>query len=711
MSTDPSVWDEIRRCEEQYERNPESLVFARLADAYRKAGEIDLALKVVADGISRHPDYASGHIVLARCHRDLGGTGEAIAAFQRVAELDPTNLVAIRSLGELSRETGNREGARAWYTQLAQLDPTNEETARLLADLGGPVEQESEAPDPEEPSSADGSFADTDELPGGGGWSGDRPESPGPLDAVQPAEDASGTGAHLDDDELLDWSTGELVSESAADSDEATPPSDDPFEPVTPFESVQTLDPDPFPEPSDPVDREPTEPEDTGPTELDESPESRIDDLWLEDLDAMLGAPSGGETAHAPEGDEGGEVEPHDPDATLELETPAPDGPAEMDPFVDATAGAVDEWLAEPGPLDAPADHVEIPETELPDFAVVDPELPDFAVVEPEPSVIADDGGFGEDAPDEAPPEDSGSPIDPRPGPMDWLAAPESLELVESLPDSAEEETETSEPDFPEADAEPSEPPVDEPPATERDAEDASSDDAPWWEELAQAGLNVGGGAEIESLVEDAQPAEPPPSVLDSLWREEAPESVGEPTPAGSDDADIMTRTMADLYVDQGLYEEAIEIYEELLADRPDDPELQARLEAVRARSGGAEAESAETVEADGSDESMADEPAPAGEGDDTIPLAVYQPQIYEAPTDPEGQAAPSVPEAEPEPVAVPEAEPEPEPETGPWIGEELTSILRAGDRLADERGDEEESSEPAEAGSVLEDWLRRLER
>jgi tetratricopeptide (TPR) repeat protein len=101
MGPDTSSNDEIRRFEEQYRSQPESLVFARLADAYRKAGQSRRALAVLTDGLTRHPDYPSGHIVLARTLRDLGRLDEAASAFQRVLELDGNNLVAVRELEEL----------------------------------------------------------------------------------------------------------------------------------------------------------------------------------------------------------------------------------------------------------------------------------------------------------------------------------------------------------------------------------------------------------------------------------------------------------------------------------------------------------------------------------------------------------------------------------------------------------------------------------
>nr|MDP2470348.1 tetratricopeptide repeat protein [Candidatus Palauibacterales bacterium] len=107
MASDSPTSDEIQRFEEQYERQPESLVFARLADAYRKAGQPEKALALLDDGLLRHPDYPSGHIVRARALRDLGRMEETLDSFRKVLELDGHNLVAISELAGLAEERGD----------------------------------------------------------------------------------------------------------------------------------------------------------------------------------------------------------------------------------------------------------------------------------------------------------------------------------------------------------------------------------------------------------------------------------------------------------------------------------------------------------------------------------------------------------------------------------------------------------------------------
>ncbi len=127
MTPDSSSNDEIRRFEEQYERQPDSLVFARLADAYRKAGNPERAISILEEGLSRHPDYPSGHIVHARTLRDLGRVEDTLDSFRRALELDASNLVAIRELAGLAEERGDADEARHWYERLIQIEPANSE--------------------------------------------------------------------------------------------------------------------------------------------------------------------------------------------------------------------------------------------------------------------------------------------------------------------------------------------------------------------------------------------------------------------------------------------------------------------------------------------------------------------------------------------------------------------------------------------------------
>ncbi|MBT8247618.1 MAG: tetratricopeptide repeat protein, partial [Acidimicrobiia bacterium] len=204
MSPDSPASDEIRRFEEQYRSQPESLVFARLADAYRKAGQPERALEVLDEGLLRHTDYPSGHIVRARALRDLGRVDETLESFRRVLELDGANLVAIRELAGLADERGDIREARHWYERLAHVDPANLEVRQRLRELDA-VDAESQSVERREIEGADGASADgdadsegphswwddsavtaaADSATGDPGWD----EAPGPAVADDPADE------------------------------------------------------------------------------------------------------------------------------------------------------------------------------------------------------------------------------------------------------------------------------------------------------------------------------------------------------------------------------------------------------------------------------------------------------------------------------------------------------------------------------------------
>ncbi|MEJ2546344.1 MAG: tetratricopeptide repeat protein [Gemmatimonadota bacterium] len=174
MPFDESAQDEIRRFEEQFRKQPESLVFARLADAYRKSGDSARALEVLEEGIRRHPDYLSAHIVRARTFRDLGRTDEARSAFERVIEIDAENLVAIRGLAALARDSGDQETEVFWLERLEAADPQSEESSARLDQLRG-----LRPPSP----------ADSPAAPAGGEWWNDPP--PEALPSPSPAGEAN----------------------------------------------------------------------------------------------------------------------------------------------------------------------------------------------------------------------------------------------------------------------------------------------------------------------------------------------------------------------------------------------------------------------------------------------------------------------------------------------------------------------------------------
>jgi tetratricopeptide (TPR) repeat protein len=127
--------DDLQNLIERYRRGNDSRLFAPLADAYRKSGEVDKAIEILEKGLEKHPQYASAHVILAKCYYDKGATERAKAEFRRVLELDGENMVALKFLGDILLAEDARRDAAECYRAVLAIDPTNEEVARALKDL------------------------------------------------------------------------------------------------------------------------------------------------------------------------------------------------------------------------------------------------------------------------------------------------------------------------------------------------------------------------------------------------------------------------------------------------------------------------------------------------------------------------------------------------------------------------------------------------
>ena len=130
---------EIEKLKARFDENPEGRYFAPLADAYRKTGRLDEAIELIQQGLSRHPDYLSAHIVLGRCHLGKKDDPAAKQTFEGVLALDSENIIALKSLAEIGERTGDTIAARRWLDKLLQVDPTNMDAEADLKRLGGPL--------------------------------------------------------------------------------------------------------------------------------------------------------------------------------------------------------------------------------------------------------------------------------------------------------------------------------------------------------------------------------------------------------------------------------------------------------------------------------------------------------------------------------------------------------------------------------------------
>jgi len=121
--------DEVTRYRQILAREPSSLVFASLAEAYRKRNLLKEAVHTCKKGLRIHPNFVSGRVALARTYAEQGKSDLAQKELERVVLSAPDNLVAQRLLVDVYRETRDLERLEKTLHRILALD-TKDEMAR-----------------------------------------------------------------------------------------------------------------------------------------------------------------------------------------------------------------------------------------------------------------------------------------------------------------------------------------------------------------------------------------------------------------------------------------------------------------------------------------------------------------------------------------------------------------------------------------------------
>jgi hypothetical protein len=123
---------EIDKLERRYAENPHGLTFAPLAEVHRKNGDVTRALELLRIGLELHPNYIPASIVLGRCHQDLSDLPAAEEAFAHVLRLDDENVIALKSLADISERQDRLDDAERWLRRLVSVDRSNDEARQQL---------------------------------------------------------------------------------------------------------------------------------------------------------------------------------------------------------------------------------------------------------------------------------------------------------------------------------------------------------------------------------------------------------------------------------------------------------------------------------------------------------------------------------------------------------------------------------------------------
>jgi predicted regulator of Ras-like GTPase activity (Roadblock/LC7/MglB family) len=124
--------DRIVKCNKILDESPNSQIFAALAEAYRKKGELEKAFRVCQNGLKIHPNYGSAHMVMAKINLDKGLYDWAQMEVEKVVDLDGNSHATDLLLSEIFIYKGEFAKATRLLDKLKRVDPKNEHVAKLL---------------------------------------------------------------------------------------------------------------------------------------------------------------------------------------------------------------------------------------------------------------------------------------------------------------------------------------------------------------------------------------------------------------------------------------------------------------------------------------------------------------------------------------------------------------------------------------------------
>ncbi len=119
----------------QYQKNPTSRVFAPLAEAYRKAGMVNDAIKVLKDGLKYNKDYELGYVILAHCYFDHEEYQKGYNVLRPYVKKSPDNIKLQRVFGDICYKLLKYDEALNSYKYILFINAQDDEIQNKVLEL------------------------------------------------------------------------------------------------------------------------------------------------------------------------------------------------------------------------------------------------------------------------------------------------------------------------------------------------------------------------------------------------------------------------------------------------------------------------------------------------------------------------------------------------------------------------------------------------
>ena len=572
--------------ERAYRQNPDVPLFAHLADLYLRRDMVFQALALCEEGCKRFPDYTTGYMVLSKCYEVQENFEDARRAMDQALRLDPENPGGFMRLSRLYQDLKIPTLALKSLQQAVRLDPFNKALNEQVENLATAIEVQTAADSGETEDLMVEEIADAAD------------ESP-PIEVALEVEESY---------------EAESLPLSASDEDQAEQTLDEPFVQVQPLPEWEEQEEESGPDQPEAADQ--AQPEEASTT----APESMSADYSVP-ADIALSLDASDDSSDLFEEEElqdekTAEIEDYssalfiEEDETAEEEdrtgsegtpiTGTGDASAEPAPADHLFSGIAD--LAPPSvePAESPptfSAEEETPEALVADFSNLFTEedtIQGETTEEPEGLISAflehvEEVGTSEGPASAGTQDDqgdlatlgadllTGEVADQEPD-ADQVQDPMADAYILEL-ESAQQEPAQVEPladDNPTADPESLAPPA----QTEEPEEKVNTPDSEKPQKSSVSGLAPRDDGELITLFQEieTQPVtepEPPASAT-------APPRLDLEDPEGR----IATETLAEIYSTQGLVQRAIETYEKILEQQPENEEIKQKLADLEQRAG-----------------------------------------------------------------------------------------------------------------------------
>src|SRR4029077_6258717 len=125
--------DDVKALSAELARDPDSLVFLRLAELLRHKGQLDAAHRVALTGLERHPHLADAHDLYARVLADKHDFERAFDEWDMALRIAPDHVGALKGLAFLYFKVGDVQQAAAHLEAAQRVAPDDPGIAQALA--------------------------------------------------------------------------------------------------------------------------------------------------------------------------------------------------------------------------------------------------------------------------------------------------------------------------------------------------------------------------------------------------------------------------------------------------------------------------------------------------------------------------------------------------------------------------------------------------